>query len=160
MNERRRVLFVCTHNSARSQMAEGCLRALGGDRFEVASAGTEARGVHPFAIQAMAEAGIDISLHESKTIDRYLIEPFDLVITVCDDAAESCPVFPNARARRHWSFPDPSMAVGSEEQRFARFVSVRDAIRARIEHELIEAPAAGAGAVDRDIDRFDESAAV
>jgi arsenate reductase len=132
-----RVLFVCTHNSARSQMAEGFLRAFGGDRFEAASAGTEARGVHPFAIQAMAEAGIDISTHESKMIDHYLGEPFDLVITVCDDAAEACPVFPNARERRHWSFPDPSAAIGDDERRFAVFAEVRDAIRDRIEEDLL-----------------------
>jgi arsenate reductase len=137
MSDKQRVLFVCTHNSARSQMAEGFLRAFGGDRFEVASAGTEARGIHPFAIQAMAEEGIDISTHESKTIDRYLGEPFDVVITVCDDAPEACPVFPNARARRHWSFPDPSSAIGADEQRFAVFAEVRDAIRERIEAELL-----------------------
>jgi arsenate reductase len=137
MSDTQRVLFVCTHNSARSQMAEGFLRAFGGDRFEVASAGTEARGIHSFAIQAMAEEGIDVSTHESKTIDRYLGEPFDLVITVCDDAAEACPVFPNARARRHWSFPDPSSATGDDEQRFAVFAEVRDAIRERIEAELL-----------------------
>jgi arsenate reductase len=136
---KRRVLFVCTHNAARSQMAEGFLRSLGGARFEAASAGTQARGVHPFAIQAMAEAGIDISEHESKTIDRYLGEPFDLVITVCDDAAEACPVFPNARERRHWSFSDPSRVAGSDEERFAAFVRVRDAIRERIERELLAA---------------------
>ena len=132
-----RVLFICTHNSARSQMAEGFLNALGVDRFEAHSAGTEARGLDPLAIQAMAEAGIDISLQGSKTIDRYLREPFDLVITVCSDAAEACPVFPNARETRHWSFPDPSLAIGTDEQRFAFFVSVRDAIRERIERELI-----------------------
>jgi len=132
-----RVLFVCTHNSARSQMAEGFLRALGGGEFEVASAGTEARGVHPFAVQAMAEAGIDISAHESKTVDRYVGEPFDLVITVCDEAAEACPFFPNARERRHWSFPDPSAAAGTDEERFAAFVEVRDAIRELIEQELL-----------------------
>jgi arsenate reductase len=137
MSDKQRVLFVCTHNAARSQMAEGFLRAFGGDRFDVASAGTEARGVHPFAIQAMAEEGIDISAHQSKTIDRYLGEPFDLVITVCDDAAEACPVFPNAGARRHWSFPDPSSAIGGDEQRFAVFAEVRDAIRERIEAELL-----------------------
>jgi arsenate reductase len=136
---KRRVLFVCTHNSARSQMAEGFLRSLGGDRFEAASAGTEARGVHPFAIQAMGEVGIDISEHESKTIDRYLGEPLDLVITVCDDAAEACPVFPNAQERCHWSFPDPSRASGSDEQRFAAFTRVRDAIRERIQRELLVA---------------------
>ncbi len=132
-----RVLFVCTHNSARSQMAEGFLRSYGGDDFVVASAGTEARGVHPFAVQAMAEVGIDIGTQESKTVDRFLDETFDLVITVCDDAAESCPVFPNARARRHWSFPDPSLALGTEEERFARFVEVRDAIAERIVDELL-----------------------
>ncbi len=118
-------------------MAEGFLRALGGERFEAASAGTEARGVHPFAIQAMAEAGIDISTQESKTIDRYLGEPFDLVVTVCDDAAEACPVFPSARERRHWSFPDPSLVIGDDETRFRRFALVRDAIRERIERELL-----------------------
>jgi len=140
----RRVLFVCTHNSARSQMAEGFLRALGRDRFEAASAGTEATRLHPFAIQAMAEAGIDISMQESKTIDRYLGVPFDLVITVCDDAAEACPVFPDARERLHWSFPDPSIAIGSDERRFAVFVEIRDAIRARIEGELLQIAATGA----------------
>ena len=133
----RRVLFVCTHNSARSQMAEGFLRAFGGDRFDVASAGTEARGVHPFAIQAMAEVGIDIGAHGSKTIDRYIAEPFDVVITVCDEAAEACPVFPNAAERRHWSFPDPSAVAGDDERRFAAFVEVRDAIRERIDAELL-----------------------
>ncbi|MDO8506399.1 MAG: arsenate reductase ArsC [Candidatus Limnocylindria bacterium] len=137
MNGPRRVLFVCTHNSARSQMAEGFLRALGRGHFEAASAGTEARGVHPFAIQAMGEAGIDIAQHESKTLERYLGEPFDLVITVCDDAAKACPIFPNARERRHWSFPDPSRVEGSDAERFAAFTRVRDAIRERIERELL-----------------------
>lgn len=134
---RRRVLFVCTHNSARSQMAEGFLRALAGDRFEVASAGTEARGLHPFAVQAMAEEGIDISLQSSKTVDRFVDERFDLVITVCDEAAEACPVFPNAAERRHWSFPDPSAVRGEDDERFAAFAQVRDAIRERVEREVI-----------------------
>ena len=134
---RRRVLFVCTHNSARSQMAEGFLRALAGDRFEVASAGTEARGMHPFAVQAMAEEGIDISLQSSKTVDRFVDERFDLVITVCDEAAEACPVFPNAAERRHWSFPDPSAVRGEDDERFAAFAQVRDAIRERVEREVI-----------------------
>jgi arsenate reductase len=133
----RRVLFLCTHNSARSQMAEGLLRELGAGRFVAASAGTEARGLHPLAVQAMAEQGIDISLQESKTLDRYLGEPFDLVITVCDDANETCPYFPNAKERRHWSFPDPSAAVGDDPTRFAAFSGVRDAIRERIERELL-----------------------
>jgi arsenate reductase len=137
MSARRRVLFVCTHNSARSQMAEAFLRELAGERFDVVSAGTEARGVHPLAIQAMAEQGIDISLQTSKTVDRFLDQRFDLVITVCDDAAEACPVFPNAAERRHWSFPDPSAVLGDAEHRFAAFASVRDSIRERIERELI-----------------------
>ena len=137
--KRKRVLFLCTHNSARSQMAEGFLRALAGDRFEVASAGTQATEVNPFAIQAMAEEGFDISMHESKTLDRFVDQPFDLVVTVCDDAAEACPVFPHARERRHWSFPDPSRASGDDEERFAMYTRVRDAIRARIESELLGA---------------------
>ena len=99
MTPRVRVLFVCTHNSARSQMAEGFLRARAGDRLEVASAGTEATRVHPLAIRAMAEVGIDLSRHTSKTLDRFLGEPWDYVITVCDSADERCPVFP-ARTTR------------------------------------------------------------
>ncbi len=132
-----RVLFLCTHNSARSQMAEAFLRELGAGRFEVASAGTEARGLNPLAVQAMAELGIDISLQESKTLDWYLNEPFDLVITVCDDANEACPYFPNAKERRHWSFPDPSAVRGDDLTRFAAFRVVRDAIRERVERELL-----------------------
>ena len=119
-------------------MAEGLLNALGKDRFEAHSAGTEARGVHPFAIQAMGEIGIDISTQGSKTIDRYLNEPFDIVITVCSDAEEACPTFPHARERRHWSFADPSLAMGDDEQRFAFFARVRDAIGERIRKDLIE----------------------
>lgn len=137
MSRPTRVLFVCTHNSARSQMAEGYLNALGGDRFEALSAGTEARGIHPLAIQAMAEEGIDVAMQESKTIERFLAQPFDLVITVCDDAAEACPVFPGAAKRMHWSFPDPSKVAGDDEERYAAFVRVRDAIRERIEKELL-----------------------
>jgi arsenate reductase len=134
---RKRVLFLCTHNSARSQMAEGLLRTLGGDRFEAFSAGTEATQVRPLAIRAMAELGIDISAQTSKTLDRYLKERFDAVITVCDQANEACPVFFGARQRLHWSFPDPSKAEGTEEQQFAVYRQVRDAIRERIEHELL-----------------------
>jgi arsenate reductase (thioredoxin) len=133
----KRVLFLCTHNSARSQMAEGLLRYLGGDRFEAHSAGTEATSVRPLAIAAMAELGIDVSGQESKTFERYLGEPFDTVITVCDDANESCPAFYGARQRLHWSFPDPSRATGTEEEQLATYRAVRDAIRARIEAELL-----------------------
>jgi len=118
-------------------MAEGLLRALGGGRFEAHSAGTEATRVRPLAIRAMAELGIDIAGQESKTLDRYLAEPFDWVITVCDDAAEACPVFPGAVRRLHWSFPDPSKATGSDDEQVAVYRTVRDAIRARIEHELL-----------------------
>jgi arsenate reductase (thioredoxin) len=139
---RHRVLFVCTHNSARSQMAEGMLRHLSGDRVEVASAGTEARGVNPLAVRAMAEIGVDLRGHASKTLDRFVGERWDDVITVCDGANESCPVFPGASRRLHWSFDDPSAATGSEEQRLAVFRRVRDEIRARIETWLARRPAA------------------
>jgi len=118
-------------------MAEGLLRHLGGGRFAAFSAGTEATRVRPLAIRAMAELGIDIAGQESKTLDRYLGEPFDRVITVCDDAAEACPVFPGARLRIHWSFPDPSKATGTEAEQLATYRAVRDAIRARIEQELL-----------------------
>ena len=121
MTEKTRVLFLCTHNSAGSQMAEGLLRDLAGDRFEAMSAGTEATHVRPLAIRAMEEIGVDISGQESKTLDRYLGEPFDYVITVCDDANEACPFFPGAQSRLHWSFEDPSKAEGSEEERLAVF---------------------------------------
>ncbi len=134
---RRRVLFLCTHNSARSQMAEGLLRHLAGDRFEVYSAGTEATSVRPEAIAAMAELGVDISGQESETLDRYLSESFDYVVTVCDDANEACPVFPGAKNRLHWSFRDPSRATGSDEERLEVFRAVRDEIRGRIERELV-----------------------
>ena len=132
-----RVLFLCTHNSARSQMAEGLLRHLAGDRFEAHSAGTEATHVRPLAIQAMNELGVDITGQESKTLERYLGEPFDYVITVCDDANEACPFFPRARNRLHWSFEDPARVEGTEEERLEVFGSVRDLIRERIERELL-----------------------
>jgi arsenate reductase len=129
---KQRVLFICTHNSARSQMAEGYLRHIAGDRFEVHSAGTEATAVRPEAIAVMAEIGVDISGQTSKTLDRYLDETWDYVITVCDDANEACPVFPGAQQRSHWSFPDPSKASGSDEERLAVFRDVRDRIVRRV----------------------------
>ena len=137
MSDAIRVLFLCTHNSARSQMAEALLNTFGEGRFQGFSAGTEARGLHPLSIQAMAEIGIDISLQESKTLEHFSGEHFDLLITVCDEANEACPYFANATQRRHWSFPDPSAAGGDEEAQFAAFASVRDAIRDRIEQELL-----------------------
>jgi arsenate reductase len=135
--DRSRVLFLCTHNSARSQMAEGLLRHLAGDRFEAMSAGTEATHVRPLAIRAMEEIGVDISGQESKTLERYLDEPIDYVITVCDDANEACPFFPGAQSRLHWSFKDPSKSVGSEEERLEVFRRVRDGIRDRVQAELV-----------------------
>jgi arsenate reductase len=132
-----RVLFLCTHNSARSQMAEGVLRNLGEGRFEVHSAGTEATRVRPLAVRAIDEIGIDISGQESKTLERYLGEPFDYVITVCDEANEACPFFPGAKNRLHWSLGDPSLATGSDGERLEVFREVRDEIRERIEKELV-----------------------
>lgn len=130
------VLFLCTHNSSRSQMAEGLLRTYGGPRYRVFSAGTHPRQVHPLAIQAMAELGIDISEvagHYAKGIETFASQPpLDLVVTVCDEAAEECPFFPNARHQEHWGFPDPSAATGTEEERLAVFRQVRDAIAGRI----------------------------
>ena len=127
-----RVLVLCTHNSARSQMAEGFLRALGGDRFAVASAGTVATTVNPLATRVMEEVGVDLRSHTSKTFDRFLGEPWDYVITVCDQAAARCPVFPGRARRVHWSFEDPSAATGSETDRLAVFRRVRDAIGERL----------------------------
>ena len=132
-----RVLFICTHNSARSQMAEGLLRDMGGDRFETFSAGTEATFVRPLAIDAMRELGIDISTHHSKTIDAFAGENFEYVITVCDSAKETCPFFPGGARRLHWSFDDPSAATGTEEERLQTFRRVRDEIAARIRTELL-----------------------
>ncbi len=135
--EPKRVLFLCTHNSARSQMAEGLLRALGGDQFEVFSAGTVATRVRPEAIAAMQELGIDISGQSSKTLEQYLNVPLDEVITVCDQANDSCPVFPGQVKRRHWSIDDPSGVQGSDEERLAAFRAARDELRQRIERELL-----------------------
>jgi len=129
---KKRVLFLCTHNSARSQMAEGLLRKHAGERFDVQSAGTEATRVHPMAIEAMREAGIDISNHRSKKLDEFLGQDFDYVITVCDQANESCPVFPGAPERIHWSFEDPSKATGTHDQKLQFFRRVRDAILGRL----------------------------
>jgi len=134
---RSRVLFLCTHNSARSQMAEGLLGHLAGERFEPFSAGTEAMHVRPEAIEAMREIGVDISGQESETLDRYLGEPFDYVVTVCDDANEACPIFPGARERLHWSLPDPSAVTGERGERMEAFRSVRDKIQALIRSELL-----------------------
>ncbi|MCH7640347.1 MAG: arsenate reductase ArsC [Bacteroidetes bacterium] len=122
------VLFVCTHNSARSQMAEGLLRARYGDRYRSLSAGTEPGGVNPFAVEAMRELGIDISSHRSEHVDAYINQPLDYVVTVCDSAKEACPYIPATRQNIHMNFPDPSAAVGSDEEKLNAFRTVRDAI--------------------------------
>ena len=130
------VLFLCTHNSSRSQMAEGLLRARGGTRFAVSSAGTHPRRVHPLAIRAMREIGIDMSEaagYHAKGLDEFAGQQFDLVVTVCDEAAEECPFFPGAHRQVHWGFPDPSAASGTDGERLAVFRAVRDAIAARVE---------------------------
>ena len=127
-----RVLILCTGNSARSQMAEGLLRDMAGDRFEVESAGVAPSFVRPEAIKAMREIGIDISDHRSKSIDEFRGQSFDYVITVCDNANEQCPFFPAETKRIHWSFEDPAAAVGDEESRLAVFRKVRDQIKERL----------------------------
>ncbi len=130
MNRRKRVLILCTGNSARSQMAEGLLRHDAGDRFEVESAGTKASHVRPEAIAAMRELGIDISGHRSKNVAEFERQPFDFLITVCDNARETCPVFFGAATQLHHSFEDPPPpGVGSDEDRLTLFRRVRDELR-------------------------------
>lgn len=132
------VLILCTGNSARSQMAEGLLRHEGGDRYEVFSAGTRPSQVRPEAIDVLAEVGIDISGQRSKSVDEFIGQPLDLVITVCDNAKEACPVFPGRTRRLHWPFEDPAGTEGSEDERKAAFRRVRDQIRKRIQTFLAE----------------------
>ena len=141
---RERVLFVCTHNSARSQMAEGMLRAWAGDRFEVASAGTEATQVRPEAIRVMAEIGIDIGAQTSKTLDRFLGQPFAWLVTVCDQAKEACPTLPGVSRQAHWSVEDPSAVDGDEAGRIAAFRAARDDLRERVGRFIREAGTDGA----------------
>jgi len=127
-----RVLVLCTGNSARSQMAEGLFRDEAGDRYDVFSAGTKPTQVRPEAIAVMKEIGIDISGHRSKSVDEFAGQEFDEVITVCDNAKESCPVFPGKTQRLHWPYEDPAAVQGSEEERRAAFRKVRDQIHSRI----------------------------
>ncbi|HZN01282.1 MAG TPA: arsenate reductase ArsC [Pyrinomonadaceae bacterium] len=133
MSEKQRVLILCTGNSARSQMAEGLLREMSGDRYDVASAGVAPSHVRPEAIAAMKEIGIDISSHRSKSVAEFVDQEFDFVITVCDNANEQCPVFPGRTQRIHWSFEDPAAAEGDVEERLRVFRRVRDEIRGRLE---------------------------
>lgn len=129
MNEKKTVLILCTGNSARSQMAEGLLRYFGKDKFEVESAGVISSFVRPLSIEAMREIGIDISNHRSKSVDEFKDQTFDYVITVCDNAKETCPFFPANSEFIHWSFDDPAEAIGSEEEQLVVFRRVRDEIR-------------------------------
>jgi len=133
---KKKVLFLCTHNSARSQMAEGLLRGLYGDRYEVRSAGTEPSAVHPLAVRAMFESGFDINGQSSKNIDDFAGERFNKVITLCDAAAEACPYFPHADSISHRGFEDPAAVSGSEAERLAAFRRMRDEIRRWIEEEF------------------------
>jgi arsenate reductase (thioredoxin) len=129
----RRVLILCTGNCVRSQMAEGLLRHLGGSAYEVHSAGSHPNGyVSPLAVEAMREIGIDISAHRSKSVSEFEGQRFDTVITVCDSAAELCPVFPGAPQRIHWSIWDPGAATGSNEEKLAAFCRVRDDLASRL----------------------------
>lgn len=129
---RQRVLILCTGNSARSQMAEGLLRHDAGDRFDVFSAGTRPTQVRPEAITVMQELGIDISGHRSKSVDEFAGHDFDYVVTVCDNAKASCPVFPAGTKQIHWSFDDPAAVEGSQKQRLAAFRHARDELRDRL----------------------------
>jgi arsenate reductase len=133
---RKRVLVLCTGNSARSQMAEGLLRNMAGDRFEVFSAGTRPAGLNPMAVAAMGEIGMDISRHHSKSVEEFSRQSFDYVITVCDSANESCPIFPGVAQRLHYSFQDPAAAQGSAEEQMAVFRRVRDQIGERLREFL------------------------
>ncbi len=127
------ILILCTHNSARSQMAEGLFRALAGERYTIYSAGSEPSRVHPLAIEAMAKRNIDISQHRSKSLEEFLEQPLDYVITVCDNAAEHCPVFLGRAIRLHWSFPDPSAIKGEHPKRLEAFRQVRDKLERQIQ---------------------------
>lgn len=128
-SDKKKVLFVCTHNSARSQMAEAFLRFFYGDHYEALSAGTEPTGIHPLTIKVMAEVGLDLSTQRSKSVDEFIGQEIDLVITVCDSAKEKCPFFPYGKKRIHYSFPDPASSVGSEKDQLEAFRQVRDEIK-------------------------------
>lgn len=132
------VLFLCTGNSARSQMAEGFLKVLGAGQFEVFSAGIAPVGINPRAVQVMQEAGIDISNQTSDAINRELLDQVDLLITLCGDARESCPVVPTRVEKRHWALEDPARAEGSDDDIIAKFREIRDMIKAYVEELVAE----------------------
>ena len=136
MSNRLQVLILCTANSARSQMGEGLLRSLAGESVDVFSAGARPSKVNPFAIEAMRERGIDISAHTSDDLKQYLTKEFDYVITVCDRAAETCPMFPGAAERIHWGFPDPGAVDGDERDILQSFITVRDGMEDKLSEWL------------------------
>ena len=133
MDGKKKVLFICTHNSARSHMAEGLMNSFLGDNYEAFSAGTEPSKINPLAIRAMAEIGVDISGHHSKSVDQFTKHEFDHVVTVCDHANEVCPFFPGGKNRMHKGFEDPAAFEGNEEEKIEVFRRVRDEIKAWIE---------------------------
>jgi arsenate reductase len=135
---RTKVLFLCTGNSARSQMAEGYLRHIAGDEFEVMSAGIEPKGLNPLAVEVMKEVDIDISRQTSKDVREFLGQAIPYVVTVCDNAKQRCPIFPRTYKFLHWSLEDPAEVTGSHEEKLAVFRRVRDEIRQRIEQELLQ----------------------
>jgi arsenate reductase len=143
VKDKKRVLILCTGNSARSQMAEGLLRHEGGDRFEVLSAGTHPTTVRAEAVGVISELGIDISNQWSKSVDEFAGQEFDYVITVCDNANEGCPVFPGKTQRLHWSFKDPAAVKGSYAERKAAFQRIRDQIRERLKAFVEEQETSG-----------------
>ena len=136
-NRKKRVLFICTHNSARSQIAEGVMNQIYGEVFEAFSAGTEPSSVNPFAIDVMGEIGIDISRHRSKSVEEFLEQDFDYVITVCDQANEVCPFFPGGKERIHKGFVDPAEVQGSDLEKRAAFRKARDEIMEWIEKNFL-----------------------
>lgn len=138
MSDKKTVLFICVHNSARSQMAEGLVNALHGDRLEAVSAGVSPTRVHPAAIEALAEIGIDISGHRSKSLDEFEGRRFDHVVMVCDEKQTDCPFFPGGKEQIHHAFDDPAACTGTDEEVLACFRRVRDEIRAWIEKALIQ----------------------
>jgi arsenate reductase (thioredoxin) len=139
MNNKPRVLFLCTGNSARSQMAEALLRHYAGDRFEVHSAGLEPKGVNPYTVRVMDELGIDIHGQQSKSVSTYLGRTiFSYVITVCSNAEANCPIFPGYTIRLHWPFDDPAASTGPDDEKLAKFRELRDQIAARIQSWLVE----------------------
>lgn len=139
MNNKKSVYFLCTGNSCRSQMADGWLKKIGGDQFEVFSAGLEAHGLNPRAVQVMNEAGVDISTHRSEVIDLDILKRTDYIITLCSHADDHCPAVPTRiGVKWHWGFEDPAKATGTEEEIMLRFREIRDQIKARIERFVTE----------------------